>query len=249
MLQRLRQLVWLLPFALVACDSGREPSAPAFLEFQGASTYVRSFGVDGEPDVYVDTFDVEVTAENLTLQGRPGLTEVTATSRLTGERARIWYLGTDEALLEVAYDCPQLAGPALRQAGGHGSLVHPLARRDGAMRVACSGEPVFWNQPAVVYQLPLEIGARWNRISEPVHIERHVSSFGPPFTATDSENVYSIETSVSTGGAAVVRWIDYVSPGRGLVHRRVSVTSQVLNDKGEPVGVSFTTTERVDRIQ
>ena len=249
--RRLRPLVALLPIVLAACDSGGEP-ASAFLEFRGASTYVRTLAVEGESGpLSVDTVDVSVVTGGASLGDEHDLTEVVAASRSMGIEERAWYRVTDTSLDHVAYQCPGLGMiPTARRAGPRTSLSQPLPHPASEARQACDRAPVVRDDPFVVYRLPLRTGASWQSSPYPFRTERTVTGTQTVGGPLGRVTVSVIQTRVYADAAQPlpITWTDYVSEDAGLMRRVFAVEQDRMSEEGVVMG-RFTSVERFERIR
>ena len=255
--QRLRQLTYtdlrfvvMLPLVLAACDTGDPQADVAFLEFQEASTYVRTFGVEGEPTAFVDTLDVSVKESDRVLNGESGLTEVRATSRVIGQEERAWYRATRTTLELVGHQCPGLGiAPSARRAGGSTSLVQPTLVASATARTSCT-VPTVRDEPFVMYRLPLRGGASWQSTPYPFRTERRVTGTERVTVGAGTFSTFVIQTLVYADAQTPtpLMWTDYVSEEQGLVLRVMSVEQDRTNEQGEIIG-RFRSVERIERIR
>ncbi len=250
-----RSFLRILVLALVAlagCDGSEPQAPPAFLSFDTPSTYVRTFGVEGDAEAYADTFDVARVEGEQAVGGQRGLIEVTARSRRSGETERSWYRASDDALFEVAYACPQLAfvPPARRAAVVPGTLLQPLALAFDDARVACTGEPVLWDAPRAVYRLPLDVDQAWQWSPAPFRLERRVTGTETVTVAAGTYRTSVIRTVAYRDRAdpLPIEWTDYVDAEVGLVLRVMVFENEAMSETGQPLGVTFRAVDRVERV-
>ncbi|WP_420454660.1 hypothetical protein [Rubrivirga sp.] len=252
-----RSRVWILALglavvALAGCDGSDPQAPPAFVSFDAPSTYVRTFGLEGDSYVDVDTFDVARVAGEQAVGGQRGLIEVTARSRRFGETERAWYRASDDALFEVAYACPLLATvpPARRGRVVPGTLLQPLALAFDDARVACTGEPILWDARRVVYRFPLDVDHAWQWSPAPFRLERRVTGRETVTVAAGTYRTWVIETVAYHDRAEPlpIEWTDYVDAEVGLVLRVMVVENEALSETGQPLGVTFRAVDRIERV-
>lgn len=253
------RLLFPVLFALVllaGCDSADDPapfSSTALLPDD--ARYGWSFTsriVESDSLLFRDTAGVQVrtVSRNASVPGYGGLVELEVAS--SSQESRIWYESTTERLRQVAAVVPISTPPAYPRVAEGALDVYSLPRIVADLvarhRPARSGSDslIVRDDPRVVYELPLEVGAAWVSFTDPFRNTREVVGQETITVEAGTFDCFVIRTEIDIDEQ--FEGLDYVSGERGLVLREMVWVQEYRGPDNLPTGAFFRTVERLELI-
>jgi hypothetical protein len=244
----------LLAFVLLSgCDSG-DPASPASTALlPDDALYAWSFMsriIETDSLLFRDTAEVRVrtVSRDATVPGYEGLVELEATS--PPREARLWYESTTERLRQVAAVVPVSTPPAYPRVAEGALDVYSFPRIVADLvaqhRPARSGSDslIVREDPRVVYELPLEVGAAWVSFTEPFGSTREVIGRETITVEAGTFDCFVIRTEIDIDER--YEGLDYVSEEHGIVLRRAEWIGEHRGPDNLPSGQFFRTVERLE---
>ena len=253
---RLLLSVLLALVLLAGCDSAEDPAplaSTALLPDEARYTWsIESHLIENDSLLFGDGTEVTVRAvsRNASVPGYEGLVEM-ETQTATG-RSQTWYELTAEQLRGVAYQsagATPLSSP--RVVAGHGDLfglprvVAKRIQQHTYTRGVSVDSLIVRDEPRVVYELPLEVGAGWVSFTDPFRSTRAVVGRETVEVEAGTFDCFVIRTEIDI--AAQFEWFDYVSVEHGLVLRTTERVGEYRGPDNQPLGL-MRTVERLELI-
>lgn len=259
----MRLLLPVLFFAVVltGCDSGGDP-APGSSEalLPSDALYAWSYEsriVESDSLLFGEAGEVRVrtVSRNASVPGYDGLFELEVAS--SSQESRIWYELTNERLRQVAAVVPISTPPAYPRVA-EGALdvysfprtVSDLIVRHSPLRSRASDDSlIVRDDPRVVYELPLEVGAAWVSFTDPFRNTREVVGLETVEVEAGTFECFVIRTEIDVVAEnEQFEGLDYVSEEHGLVLRTFEWIQEYRGPDNQPNGEFFRTVERLELI-
>jgi hypothetical protein len=257
-----RLLPVLFVFAVLAgCDSGDDPApfTPNAL-LPDDALYAWSFesrAVESDSLLFGESDEIRVrtVSRNASVPGYQGLIELE--SRYDRANQRVWYELTDERLRAVAYTSTAFTPPASPRVAagapdvfGLPRIVADLVAQHRPLRSGGERDSVtVRDDPRVVYELPLEVGASWVSFTDPFGSARAVVGRETVTVEAGTFDCLVIRTEIDVVDEDErFEWLDYVSAERGLVLRKTEWLGEYRGPENLPTGAFFRTVERLELI-
>jgi hypothetical protein len=245
---------------LAGCDSAEDPVSTTLLPDHARYAWsLMSVDVDADSLVFGEGAEVGVrtVSRNASVPGYGGLTELE--TRRGESRSWTWYEPAATRLREVAYRGAGMtpaaeprSAPGVRLEGadvfGLPQLVAELAEAYRAARGGSADSLIVRDDPRVVFELPLEIGASWVSFTDPFRSTREV--VGREVVAVEAGTfecfVIRTEVDLRREEGESFEWFDYVSEEHGLVLRTLDVVSEYRGPDNQPTGAFTRSVERLE---
>lgn len=257
----MRLLVPLLTLVFLAgCDSAEDPVSTTLLPHDARYAWsLTDVEVDADSLVFGEGAEVRVrtVARNASVPGYGGLTELE--TRRGESRSWTWYEPAANRLREVAYRgagvtpvaeprAPSGVRRGREDVFGLPRLVADLAEAYRAARGGSVDSLIVRDDPRLVYELPLEIGASWVSFADPFESTRAVVGRETVTVAAGTFDCFVIRTEIDIRRAEgeSFEWLDYVSEEHGLVLRTVDAVSEYRGPDNQPTGAFTRSVERLE---
>jgi hypothetical protein len=253
---RLLLPAFLVLFLLAGCDSAEEGIDIPFLPQDARYAYSvdnRIIETDSVLFSLDETARVRTISRNATVPGYEGLIELETDFSNLGTQ-RTWYERTPEQLREVGYSLSGIGG-AVQPRGVAvvsdvfawprivtelGGRHRPVGRTGGE-----EDSVIVREEPRVVYEFPLEVGASWVSFSSLFLSTREVVGRETITVTAGTFDCFVIRTEVDVDFEEF-EWLDYVSEEHGLVLRTMEFVGEYFPEPGPDPGIPVRSVERLE---